>query len=257
MAITMDGNPITSLLLKASNGTSVTKQLVETGGVSVDDWDIYNKELIDTWDGELNLSEDTNFNSLTPSTSVQYIIANDEPEKTIAVDLTNYRYLILREEYIKAAYTGTPADKSFAKRVSLCATFLFRSVNDMNVYGRLGSNISFPAMTYQYNTNGNVVAAPNGQQYGIYEYESHDTPTYVSTSNASTNVTIGMPRWTMRGSQSYSPVATLEAIDSANSTIEYRYRLYRMPVNTLFTEAADEAKYIVENDGLRTLPSND
>lgn len=262
MAIIMDGHAITQLVLNASNGTSVTKQLTESGSVSVDDWDIYDKELIDTWGGTLNLHSDTNFDNLTPSTNATYIQANTETEKSFSVDFTDYRYMILREMYYKVAYKNDPADKAFAKRVNIAVIFLssssYKSIlpgsTTLHVNG--STKVQIAGMTYQYNANGEIVSVPNGQTYGLYEYEARDVPTFSSTSVAQTTCTVGAPRWTMRGSASYSPVSTLEDIDSANSTIEYRYRLFKIPYETLFWKGWDELLYIFDNNGLRTLPSS-
>ena len=291
--ITMDGHEITKLVLTPASGSPVTKNLVAANSfgssdegkvvvngslasqtsqnisangtydtttknsvvvdvqssLSVDDWDIYGKEQVKTWGETLNLSDDTNFDSLTPSTSASTITINDAVGESFSVDFANYMYIILQEQYIKASY-ASPADKAFAKQVSISVYLLYRSLNNQNV-----SSVSvLQNMTYQYNNNGEVVQAPNGTSYGIYGGNGLK-PSFASTSGASTTVTVPAPTWSMRGSTSYSPVATLEAIDSSNSKIEYRFTAYRMPVNTLAGTAKVEAEYIVSNDGLRSTGS--
>lgn len=245
MAITLDGNTIDKLMLIASNGSTVTKNLVETGDtVNVDKWGIYNNELLDTWGNTLNLKDDTNFDSLTPGTTVSNIIANNETTKTIAVDLSAYAYFIIHECFIKASYQDTPGEKAFAKSANVHMMALTRTAGGQN--NVIGTPLSY--LPYLF-ANGELLASPNAGSYGIYE--SAPTGTFKSTGSVSTEYTLNTPRWNMRGSASYAPVPTLEAIDSANSLIQYRFSIYRMPIETLYLSAMKEVRYILGNDGLR------
>lgn len=245
MAITLDGNTIDKLMLIASNGSTVMKNLVETGNtVSVDKWGIYNNELLDTWGNTLNLKDDTNFDGLTPGTTTSNIIANNESTKTIDVELSAYAYFIIHECFIKASYQDTPGEKAFAKAANIHMMALTRTVGGQNSV--IGTTLS--GMPYLF-SNGELLASPNASSYGIYE--SAPTGAYKSSGSMSTEYTLNTPRWNMRGSASYAPVPTLEAIDSANSFIQYRFSIYRMPTETLYLSASAEAKYILDNEGLR------
>ena len=295
--ITLDGHEITKLVLKPATGASVTKNLVATnsfdssdegkvvsngalkaqtsqnitengtfdttdknsvvvnvqGSISVDDWDIYDKELVDTWSDTVNLHSDTTFDNITPSTSAQNFELKTPISRTVEVDLTNYCYLFRKEQYIKAVYSGETQANYFAKKVFFKHLALYVNPAGLNAY----IDIPSVAMQYFYNASGEVVANGNLASYGIYETGAYDGPTYTGSGGTHiTNITFGSPKWSVRGSQTVKP-EYIAAIDSANSFIQYRYSLYRMPIETLIGTSSEEIKYVVENDGLRSLSSSD
>ena len=291
--ITLDGHEITKLVLNPATGASVTKNLVATNSfgssdegkvvsngalkaqssqsisengtydttdknsvvvdvqssISVDDWDIYGKELVKTWSDTFNLATDTDFDSQTPSTSWSTITPNRTIGQSFDVDFTNYRYMVVRESYIKARYDETPASGAFDSVASFNTWFLCKTEIGISSVANLG----IASVPFYYNSSGTPVGQSNGGGYGITFSGTNDTPSYAASNTDTTTVSVGTPRFGMRGSQTFAPPSTLSDINSSNSRIEVRYTVYRMPINTLIGKMQTEAQYAHNNDGLRDL----
>lgn len=105
-------------------------------------------------------------------------------------------------------------------------------------YGSYGNTSSVTLMTY-YRTNANVIALANNATYGVslagiapqQSSTSSRTPAYVN---------FRYPTIGIRANDSYMPVSAYSNVDWTNTKVEYRARLYRVPVSTgLYTMQND------------------
>lgn len=244
MAITLDGHEINTLVLKASNGGTVTKQLLEVGGVSVDRFDIYNKELVETWGGTYNLGSDTNFDSLNRDGNKEYITISGLAAKEIPLDIATYCGVLMTEIFIKAAYSSTPGEYAMDSHSAVYYVYYFNG-GSSSTAGTVLANVRKTKMY----VSGSPTQRDSGSSYGVYsEYINVGT-----LERNSSKVVIPQPKFAIRSTATYAPAATLQAINSAQSTITFRSRFYKIPIESFLNSLTREVVYINDNDGLRPL----
>lgn len=206
-------------------------------------------ELIDgdLWSEDIHLS-DTNFPSWTPSTTAK-AMQSAKTIKTIQVDMENYEYMLEWQWLVEIAHIdGATLKATPTKQGGVMFQTLARRPNGI-------PNIEADNFNYNYSTN--LYTASNYAEFyntsGVHTwvvslsyglYASITAASFSSGTADNPNVTIKTPVINARCNNTYFATARAKEIDSANTRIRMKGRLYRIKRDTstlsqMFHKAVD------------------
>lgn len=212
----------------ATLGAAVDSLIAGFGPGYIDKWfGAYTEvEKVAQFDKVINLSSDTSFDSVTPTTSAVTLLASaaNGDTFTLASMNANNAYINVFECYFDIAYKSTPPNPYMIDSGIVGIQHLTRELG----YGATGQNKAYGyghnMIHYKTSSGGE---SWNSQAYGLY-VSAVPTITLSSTSAAAPVITYQRPAIAMRGSTTYSAVNALKAVDSANTNVHYRNTLYRV-----------------------------
>lgn len=191
-----------------------------------------NPVLIKKIEDVVNLANDTNFNSITPSSSAQQIYAG----KTLisaTLDTKNYDYVIISRLLIDIAYTDDiPSEYKYIKRKMY--EYVYNAgkmyyVNNKDKVNNTQSIFSKDATLYNNGASGEAYST-SYISTGIYN-SSTKTP-YVSQSGDSPSSTISENPISVKSDSTYMQPESFNYIDASNTNIIYRMELYQVDKGT-------------------------
>lgn len=226
--------------------------------------------IIDTWWGGIEpeflhecrwsaaVSDAENW-PLTPTTSAQNLlwktdistteIANAVIDRygkgyhgsTTALDFANYNYIFIEDAFVKYAYTSPEASLG---KVHVCYdgfTYVYHWGERLRVtsggaivrpdetnYGTYGS-CAYSALLIGYRTAAGTFQAANNATYGVSA--AAIAPSQQSTSKKNPDYfNLRTPTFGIRAHNTYMPVASYAYLDADHTTVNARWRVYRVPV---------------------------
>lgn len=198
-----------------------------------------------------NLSADTSFDTTSVSTSAKAISTAQEI-KTLNISTTNYSYLIIYDAYVEIKYKqGVSIEKNYPTH------WAFHSVT--SVYSRAGSNATVSSWVPQ-----NASEAVN-YYYGIYRnssnipcYSSNTYGLYINVAPAvafggngnSGTMKISTPIIYTRTNAGYAVTDCFANIDSANTNINWKLKVYRCSTDIPARLRKDTVLLMLQQGGL-------
>lgn len=253
-----------------SNGTVA----LNTEDVSVAWWGGLNPEFLYETTYTVTLS-DMNYASKTPSTSAQSMThpattyttsRNTNPvfdrwgseyHSGSALNFASYDYFILNDTIVNVAYTSTESSLGIAHSTEyelvgfhfIGQRFRLSSGNVISptstTYGTTTAvTTTFPNVFYR-NASNTLYTATNSS-YGVYPAVA--APTFASTSNLKSNyINFRAPTWSIRTNTTYMNSGAWTYVDSANTTMKNRQRLYQVRKQDAFETAFSRIEYMHAN----------
>ena len=201
---------------------------VESGG-GVEYTKLEHKEYV------YNLANDTTFNEITPSTTVQTISSTENIDIDIpAVDLDSYDIIAITSGYVEPVYSTDTPTTPFEKKV--CCNYISQFTRGEDIVGGILARPStLNLQQYLYNNGNDAVAAAG---YGVYvsvstvSLHTSDSETGDVAANASRKYgrRIRMNRGAMqaRANTSYASLDSLSEIDADNTNIKFEITIYKV-----------------------------
>lgn len=201
-------------------------------------------ELVASAEETLNLSADTSFDSWTPSTTQASIKAAGSARAACSYKITtDYQDTALMgfcSMQTKYAYPdGTTYAKGYQLRKSMFGISYYAPTkldgNTSDYYGRVFSGVGF---NQEYHSSATAVTMYTGSAYGI-GCTGTAWGTSSATSTSARTVGFARPVIYARCHSTYFSTTAAAAVDSANTNIVFKYRIYKMdktenPLYTLF-----------------------
>lgn len=195
-----------------------------------------NPTLFETYTLTVNLANDTTFNSTTPSSTAQSVFAaaqSNLKQYSSALDVANYDYVIVEDYILSVAYTTTPSDPHINNS---CGTLIavrtvdFSSGANINGTPSDYGNTSHSSRQTSYTSSGVMRAGGASLQYGIYTTASQEAGIYVI--DGATKVSMPNRGISIRTSSSYMTATAFNAVDAQHTTLQQRWRIYRIDKGT-------------------------
>ena len=196
---------------------------------------------------------------LTPTTSAQNLlwkttistteIANAVIDRygkgyhgsTTPLDFANYNYIFIEDAFVKYAYTSPEASLG---KVHVCYdgfTYVYHWGERLRVtsggaivrpdatnYGTYGS-CAYSSLLIGYRTAAGTFQSANNATYGVSA--AAIAPSQQSTSKKNPDYfNLRTPTFGIRAHNTYMPVASYAYLDADNTTVNARWRVYRVPV---------------------------
>lgn len=200
-----------------------------SGGGGASSWLPASAELVASEDETINLSTDTSWDSITPSTTQQDLLAATDARTRCAYTLTaeqtaNKAVIAVAHGLVGHVYTSSP-EVAFVKSVEVMtiAHYCMLDLANLDDYGLItNSNTNREVFV---NESGNTGLIDGSIYNGII---AESSMTLSTSSTKSTTPTVGLRRPKIRTKCSTSTFSTEAAalIDSANTNIVFKYRLY-------------------------------
>lgn len=192
-------------------------------------------ELVKAYAKETTKLADTGYNGWTPSTTAQAIVATSDLEQ-VDVDMGKYDYIIVWRFRTEPVYgTGATNKARFLKFAQEMVQMCYRRPSNLT---------NLTANTY----NGNAYSTPlnlavidyyNSSQSHTIAYTSTvglyvtaPTPTFASSKETATKLTIKRPIMTAKCSTTYFSTANAGKVDQANTYMDLDCKLYRVKAGT-------------------------
>ena len=225
-ALTQYANEITGA--SDTNLSDAVYTLAQGYGGGSSSWLPASAELVASADETINLSSDTSWDSITPSTSTQQEILSSGSTRgacsyTLTADETANKGIIAVAHYgIEYAYTSTP-ESAYPINQESIITGMYCMI-DLSVADDYGFRTWFESVRQHYvNASGSSTLGDNAY-YGIIP----TTQLFTISSSSSTTPTVGFTRRaiTTRCNTDRFSTDSAALIDSANTNIVYKYRIY-------------------------------
>lgn len=192
---------------------------------------VYDAEQIAEWIDTINLSNDTDFDSLayTDGGSAITVRSADtvSDDRSVVVDMTNYMYVASLEFAFKPAYSNAQSTSCMVSKGVVSLAYLYQHLSPTVVTQATGDSV--------YKDQNGVQKSINNS-YGIY------LATTSFASYADGRLYTIIPQIVLRAIATIASASSLSDIDSANSNIYVRRRIYRMPKAMCLNNMYDMAK---------------
>lgn len=232
----MTDTPLESNSTSLANILEMANNLPEYDApeASYDFFSLYNAEKVAEYSDTINIASDTSFDANSISEGAYAIIKNaTEPslEKSLAIDINNYIYLVSSEWYVIPKYTNQKPDTAY---------MIGRSGITVSVYHDNG-NVEMSASKFKIMRWDGVEAYLN-QSYGILWYSGG----FSSLDNGI--LYLKQPQLAVRASSTMCSLDSLKAIDALSTNLQIRQRIYRIPHDQYLNKMHDMCTSMI-NDG--------
>ncbi len=187
--------------------------------VKVDIFTAYNAAMIKEITDSINLANDTEFDTSVSYTADTVIrtattASTVDSNRKVLIDLENYTYITTAEYYVVPEYSPQPTNHFFVG----CAGM------EIKIYSKASPNpITFTVYRNKLNATGTAVedtGQMRGFQFGVTGFASYSSETgYLS---------LIQPALSVRPNDYYASPASLQQIDTANTSIGVRQRVFRV-----------------------------
>lgn len=198
-----------------------------SGGSGSSSWLPDSAELVASVDETINLSSDTSWDSITPSTTSQDILANGTTREacpyTLTAEETANKAIIAVAHYgLEYAYTSSPGTAYAVKQEGIVVNHY--CMLDLAVHDDYGLVVRGEWYAQKYVNASGDDNFGDSINYGIIP----QTPLFTTSSTTSTTPTVGFTRRKIstRCDTDRFSTAAAALIDSANTNIILKYRIY-------------------------------
>ena len=242
-----------------ANGTK-TEGTASGGGGAVPWFGVGNATLLYTANYDVKLS-DTNYSSLTPSTSSQYLTlpatayssagtSVTYDEYSCSVDLTSKVLVFVIDCYTDMAYTTDESTMGLIHQMADGKTAVFymgRGVNSSGATAVYQSTINLSSSRgFMISRSSNNTSFLNTTAlYGVFT--STSSPGYTMSGNTVIQVNFKIANCGIRASNSYMETGAFAYIDAANTHLKHRTKLYMVDAPGPATGQSDRLIYMVNN----------
>lgn len=209
------------------DGYSAVTVNVSGGSSGIYSWLPASAELVASVDETINLSADTSWDSITPSTSSQTILAAGDARAACNYTLTaeetaNKAIIAVVNAKTEYTYTSTPSvSYPLSQELMSIAQYCMLDLEDVEDYGLRVIGTTFVQSYKDKSGNTAITISP---YYGIGS-QSH---LFSTSSTSSTTPTVGFTRNAIvtRCNDVFFSTDSAALIDSANTNIVCKYRIY-------------------------------
>lgn len=197
--------------------------------------------------------EDSPWTTWTPSTTAT-TLKSTETYTTMAVDLASYDYLVHFQMYESLGYDSGAT--TVARLVKGCydqwavATRYASNRTNLIAETRNGNNavsVLAQAVMDYYNASGTRTIA---YSWGYGLYPSAPTPSFVSSTAASTTMNVRMPQLNARCSTTYLSTDNAGYVNQTYSYFKTYFEVWRVDAGTSILRAAQDNRMAMFNNGL-------
>ncbi len=207
---------------------------IESGGGSVLWAGGGNPVLLDSVEKNYNLANDTNYNSITPSTSSQQILAGPTLINTPygSTDVSQYDYVAIIKTSVKLAYNNISSNLKYIKNKEYVDIWNLGQVYYTNIYTKSDTAYSLVDLDLTLYNNGNSGEAfTNGYNpYGIFTNTNRQP--YIQNGSSNSRISIYGNPISCVANNSYMALDAFNYLDAENSSITYKAELYQVDKGT-------------------------
>lgn len=194
-----------------------------------------NAELVKSYAKTSTLLSNTGYNTWTPSTTAQQIVASSNLD-TQALDLNEYEYALVWRFVIAPDYTASAVNTArVVKNVQILVQFICKRPSNLTNLGNGVSNgnaqvspFLYAALDYYNNNSSHTVAW--SASYGIYIAAT--APTFSNSTSNTPTLTIKTPTVSARCSGTYFSTTNASAVRKTATAYELDCKLYRFKKGT-------------------------
>lgn len=191
-----------------------------------------NPTLVGTYTLDLNLQDDTNYSTSTPSTSEQTLLAANIASLTITgptLDLVNKRYIIFEDAIVPHTYTTAPSGIAYTTCSAQKFVFMIgrkrttpSGAANNSALNPVGSNTN---VRYYTSSGVDSLAASS---YGVFC--GAGTPIISSSSSNTPTLRLINPSVRSRSAASIMNLDSWQYLDASNTTIKIRWQIYSVDI---------------------------
>lgn len=193
-----------------------------------------NPVLLNSVEKNYNLANDTNYNSITPSTSSQEILAGPTLISTPygSTDDSQYDYVAIVKTSVKLAYKNISSSLKYIKSKEYVDIWNLGQVYYTSIYSKSDTAYSLVDIDLTlYNNGASGEAFVNGYNpYGIFT-STNRTP-YIQDGSSASNISIYGNPFSCVANNSYMALEAFDYLDAENSSITYKAELYQVDKGT-------------------------
>lgn len=193
-----------------------------------------NPVLINSAERVFNLANDTNYNSVTPSTSSQEILSRFNLISGVTLDILNYDYVVVIKILIDIKYTSdVPSEYNYIKKrvkeyvYNVGRMYYTSNTDKVNASQQIFGDKD--ATIYNKGTSGETYTT-NYISSGIRTYSSNAP--YVSQTGDNPDLTVYGNPIHVSSNDSYMQFEAFDYVDASNSNIIYKAELYQVDKET-------------------------
>lgn len=210
---------------------------ISGGGGGAYAWLGSGAEKIDTKDYSFNLSQDTSYDSWTPSTTATAIVAAKNSVYTYTGSVSDYDFCFVFKGFIEPVYvSGTPATYR-THRVAQYYLVYINGAPSNNTIAQVqadtaGNTLSWSTTSsgfiqYYYNSSG-ALAARSATQCGPC-YMSSNPTVNTSLTSGNVSVTVNFPAFNAKCDSSRFSTTRAGQVDSASTNYSLTLEVFRVP----------------------------